>query len=1187
MRMSYQSTGYLPVLVLGLLAGCGGGGGGGDDDPPANRTPSANAGADQSAFKAGAVTLDGSASTDPDGNALTYRWVQTAGASVTLSSATTARPTFTAPAASGTLTFSLVVNDGRADSAADTAQVTISNRAPTANAGADSSIDSSTLYTLSALGSTDPDTDPLTYTWVQLTGPQVVLTTIAPGRARFTAPAATTRLEFGVIANDGEVASGQDTVTIDVTQRTSNEPPVVWVDGDSSAPKRYETTIWSYGYDPEGAPVTFSWTQVEGPTVTLAEASNYYLTFTTPAQAAALTFEVVVSDGVTASEPVRVTVTVQNFEPQVIDAAITPDSPDTLDAISVAGTFSDPDSDPLTISYAWKRNGVPVPAVTGDTFPANLTTRDDEIVATISASDGTATTSIDVSTVIVDSPPTLTASPPTVVNYGDNVAFQVTAGSDADGDPIPPFVLKLAPAGFSVSPTGAVTWQAALPMFDDYVDVAWSIGLRDTPTAELSGTLRVNHAARQMPFMRSGQTVPQNREELVVTDLNADGKADILVSDGRSLGTLALSGAEYLQDWAYPFNLAGEENGISAITAGNTTGDARQEIFVVSDGRIRELDGATRKQIHEYTEDGLENCLTLRVADLEGDGSKELVCLGTETSYYYNDGAKRIVILNAADLSFKARITQTGLGSSMAVGNVDADAALEIVTGNGYVFDGATRLNEWAYGPQFGQLVETGDVDGDGIDEIVASGYTAPKIFSAVTHSPIGEITQGSPYGLSAVHVADVDNDGRDEVILGEAQWGSVTVWRLNTVSHLFDLVASVNSQDHGVAAIATGNVDADADLEIVWGVGYTSSGEDVMVVGQFSSPSTLAIEWSSATTGDIDGPFFGGMLAHTAASTSRLMFVSPTTRSGYGGAQLFALDAANGDVSYSSEVGSNYSHASGLDVADTDADGIDEVFLSSSNGYDPFYATYDFATDAREWTSPTGYSASMAIQHADFSGDGRPDFATIGGDGRVTIFNVAQSNIVWQSTQLVGSAADIGVADLDHDGQQDVIALTSGFLYVYGRASPSVTFLERANLPVTNAFKLLVADSDGDGEYELFVLSTGYYGSGPTEMRVYDRNLQLLRTAFLTQSVRNMILEPGTSPRKNLLVSVAPPNSGYYWSTSSEIWAIDPVSGAGVWRSPQLPGEFSRNSLNAVDVVGDTQYELSFGTTVGAFVTR
>jgi hypothetical protein len=56
--------------------------------------------------------LNGTASHDADGSIASYAWTQTAGTTVTLGSATTAQPTFTAPAvvAVATLTFSLVVH---------------------------------------------------------------------------------------------------------------------------------------------------------------------------------------------------------------------------------------------------------------------------------------------------------------------------------------------------------------------------------------------------------------------------------------------------------------------------------------------------------------------------------------------------------------------------------------------------------------------------------------------------------------------------------------------------------------------------------------------------------------------------------------------------------------------------------------------------------------------------------------------------------------------------------------------------------------------------------------------------------------------------------------------------------------------------------------------------------------------
>ena len=276
----------------------------------------ANAGSDQSLFKAAAVTLDGGASTDPDGHPLSYRWTQTAGAAVILSSTSASRPSFTAPTTSGSLSFSLVVNDGRVDSAADAVQVNITNRAPVANAGADGEVNGGALYTLDALGSADPDSsDTLNFDWVQLSGPPVTLTPIGLGRVRFTAPMSNAQLDFAVTASDGEALSAQDTVSVQVASVIGNEPPSVYLDSAYTVAKRSLVNITGYGFDPEGSPLIYQWTQVGGPTVTLTGATTPDVSFSAPSSPATLEFELTVSDGELTSAPGHIAITVQNFAP--------------------------------------------------------------------------------------------------------------------------------------------------------------------------------------------------------------------------------------------------------------------------------------------------------------------------------------------------------------------------------------------------------------------------------------------------------------------------------------------------------------------------------------------------------------------------------------------------------------------------------------------------------------------------------------------------------------------------------------------------------------------------------------------------------------------------------------------------------------------------------------------------------
>lgn len=98
-----------------------------------NAAPVADAGDDKGVAAGDEVTLDGSGSSDANGEALTYDWTQSGGPSVSLSDTTAVSPTFTMPlTATETLTFTLVVTD-TTDTASALDNVAVSIRSGSAD----------------------------------------------------------------------------------------------------------------------------------------------------------------------------------------------------------------------------------------------------------------------------------------------------------------------------------------------------------------------------------------------------------------------------------------------------------------------------------------------------------------------------------------------------------------------------------------------------------------------------------------------------------------------------------------------------------------------------------------------------------------------------------------------------------------------------------------------------------------------------------------------------------------------------------------------------------------------------------------------------------------------------------------------------------------------------------------------
>jgi hypothetical protein len=629
----------------------------------------------------------------------------------------------------------------------------------------------------------------------------------------------------------------------------------------------------------------------------------------------------------------------------------------------------------------------------------------------------------------------------------------------------------------------------------------------------------------------------------------------------------------------YPFDVGVDgylADEVSAIEAADLDGDGRHEIFFAKGSQLLRLDGAARRAAVRIP----LRCRDLEIGDLDGNGSLELVCLATIGSDYF--GTTRITVLNPATLTEIWSSPELPVDRTVALGNVDADAALEIVTSAGYVFDGRTRQNQWAYSEPFGRAVDTGDMDGDGVEEIIGmKDWSSVRAFSAVARSPLWEYVPQTSTNLDALTVADADGDGRMEAIVGNGQWGDVMGISYDGTTSRAELVWQISSQDHGVTSIAVGDVDADGVSEVVWGSGATSSGADDFVIAGFAP--TLEVKWQSSVEPQLDGPFHGGALARIGGGASRLMFVTPSTNSGYGGLRAIGLNPTTAELEVSTEIGTNWGAASGADVADYDNDGVDELFIGSASTYDGFFAAYDFAAGILEWQSPVSpSSAARAVAHADMNGDGHADLVGLSNTGYVDVFDVHGESLLWRSTRL-GNGVDLALADLDDDGEPEIIVALSDRIVIYAQALIGSTYLERASVPLAGTIDLVTADLNGDDEVEICALRSASFAGNAT-LSVLDDQLQLVRSVPLGTSASAIFVEESSFARKNLLLAAG---GNSLASSRPELWAIDPVTGADVWRSPPIVGTVQRNSLHFVDVDGDGDQEISFGTERGMYHTR
>jgi hypothetical protein len=309
--------------------------------------PTANAGNDQTVASGATVNLDGTGSSDPEGEALTHNWTQLSGPAVTLTGANTATPSFTAPtvAVPTTLEFQDEVCD-EPPVLCDTDTVVITVNPPGAS---DISIndvsvtegDSGQTAATFAVTLSAPQPAPVTVAFATSDGSATAPGDYASASGTVTFAAGDVSEPVTVQVNGDTAIEGDETFNVNLSSPTGNaaildglgvgtivdddvdDAPTADAGPAQTVDEGTLVTLAGSGTDPEGEALSFNWTAPAG--ITLSDPTSATPTFTAPdvstPTAFTLTLEVCDEGPTVLCDTDTVVITVNPVFEVIVDAA--------------------------------------------------------------------------------------------------------------------------------------------------------------------------------------------------------------------------------------------------------------------------------------------------------------------------------------------------------------------------------------------------------------------------------------------------------------------------------------------------------------------------------------------------------------------------------------------------------------------------------------------------------------------------------------------------------------------------------------------------------------------------------------------------------------------------------------------------------------------------------------------------
>jgi len=351
------------------------------------------------------------------------------------------------------------------------------------------------------------------------------------------------------------------------------------------------------------------------------------------------------------------------------------------------------------------------------------------------------------------------------------------------------------------------------------------------------------------------------------------------------------------------------------------------------------------------------------VADVDADGDVDVVGCPCAEPF---TGPAQIRDLATGNVQWTGETP----GVRTRVGQLDADPALELVVGGlvsgpGYIVDGATHLTQWTYAQGFnGKIVfgnfhsgtagtefaVVGNLGGGGIQGVTRVFRTQPDF------APSAVLTLSDAGGLAS---ADTNGDGLHELVFGTG-----FASQIGNFVQVISLESGTQFQTYPniaqtVSGLAVGPLTTPSSLDLIHGAGVDSTGRDALRILDMASGITHFAQFdeagphSTVVVGDVRG-----------VQIPEVIRVSWSSEAWDAGPVVQSIDAASG---LESRITTSAMRSRGNDegvtvaLAQIDGDPQLEILIGGQDEYDAKVEALDGLSFERQWLSPalaTGLSA-------------------------------------------------------------------------------------------------------------------------------------------------------------------------------------------------------------------------------------